>query len=160
MRSIECSTSAYSFGKLTLVLSTGKVGVLAEEEKDFASYSAASVASCKWVNSGRDNIDPLELEVYVRLACRYPPLSNVLTMNRQSNERDIYCHPVCSIGYGQHRYRTQLSDTSKKLAAVLTSSVDLTDPKREILYLEYIKGLENRSAEFIWQWWSTGHAPA
>ncbi|KAF8414934.1 hypothetical protein L210DRAFT_3589296 [Boletus edulis BED1] len=65
MRSIECSTSAYSLGKLTLVLSTGKFGVLAEEEKDFASYSAASVASCKWVDSGRDKIDPLELEVYV-----------------------------------------------------------------------------------------------
>ncbi|KAG6378201.1 hypothetical protein JVT61DRAFT_13899 [Boletus reticuloceps] len=63
-------------------------------------------------------------------------------------------------GKGIHFNATQRTDTNKKLAAVLTSSVSLTDPQRTTLYLDYLKGLENRSAEFIWQWWSTGHAPA
>ncbi|KAF8135735.1 hypothetical protein EV363DRAFT_1321462 [Boletus edulis] len=47
-------------------------------------------------------------------------------------------------GKGVHFNATQLSDSSKKLAAVL----------------DYIKGLENRSAQYIWQWWSTGVPPS
>ncbi|KAF8414932.1 hypothetical protein L210DRAFT_3537437 [Boletus edulis BED1] len=47
-------------------------------------------------------------------------------------------------GKGIHFNATQRTDTNKKLAAVL----------------DYLKGIENRSAEFIWQWWSTGIPPS
>ncbi|KAG6378199.1 hypothetical protein JVT61DRAFT_13894 [Boletus reticuloceps] len=63
-------------------------------------------------------------------------------------------------GKGVHFNATQLSDSSKKLAAVLASTVNLTEAQRTTLYLDYIKGLENRSAQYIWQWWSTGVPPS
>ena len=63
-------------------------------------------------------------------------------------------------GKGIHFNATQLTDTSKKLAAVITPTVSMTSAARTQLYMEYIKGLENRSAQFIWTWWSTGSAPA
>lgn len=63
-------------------------------------------------------------------------------------------------GKGIHFNATKLSDTSSKLAAVLTPTVSMTEAKRTELYLEYIKGIENRSAQFIWNWWKTGVANA
>jgi len=63
-------------------------------------------------------------------------------------------------GKGIHFNATQLSDTSKKLAAVLTSTISMTAAARTQLYMEYIRGMENRSAQFIWTWWSTGSAPS
>ena len=61
---------------------------------------------------------------------------------------------------GIHFNAVELSDSSKKLAAVLERSLSLKPGDRETLYLDYVKALQNRSAEFIWEWWSTGRAPA
>jgi len=61
---------------------------------------------------------------------------------------------------GIHFNATQLSDSSKKLAAVIEPSLKLTPAAREALYQDYIKALQNRSAQFIWEWWKTGKAPA
>ena len=62
-------------------------------------------------------------------------------------------------GKGIHFNATQRSDASKKLAAVITPTISMTPEARTQLYMEYMKGLENRSAQFIWTWWSTGSAP-
>ena len=62
-------------------------------------------------------------------------------------------------GKGIHFNAKYRKDTSNKLAAVITPTVGLTPGDREILYFQYLTGLENRSAGFIWTWWSTGSAP-
>ena len=61
-------------------------------------------------------------------------------------------------GKGVHFNAKYRKDTSSKLAAVITSTIGLKPNDREILYFQYLKGIENRSAEFIWAWWSTGKA--
>jgi len=139
-----------------------EVGVLAEEVRQYATYSAASVASCNWVNSGRDKIDPSKLQLYVSRMQVSPAFGKVVGVGLQGTSTVIpYVRlDMDNTGKGIHFNATQLTDTSKKLAAVLTPSVSLTDPQRTSLYLDYIKGIENRSAQFIWQWWSTGIPPS
>lgn len=51
---------------LTTPLTAGFEDVFAEEVKHFDSYSAASIAGCKFVNSGKQQVDPKTLKLYVR----------------------------------------------------------------------------------------------
>jgi len=139
-----------------------EVGVLAEEVRYFASYSAAAVASCNWVNSGAKDITPSELQLYVSRMQASPAYGKVVGVGLPGTST-VIPHirlDMDNTGKGIHFNATQYSDTSKKLAAVLTSTVGLTNSQRTALYLDYIKGIENRSAQYIWQWWSTGVPPS
>ena len=64
-----------------------------------------------------------------------------------------------NIGKGIHFNATRLADSSMKLAAVITPTAHFTEAKRKALYLDYIKGIQNRSAQFIWDWWREGEVP-
>jgi hypothetical protein len=59
-------------------------------------------------------------------------------------------------GKGVHFNAVQLDNSENKLAAVISPTVGMTETARTNLYLDYLKGIEDRSAEFIWHWWSTG----
>ena len=61
-------------------------------------------------------------------------------------------------GKGIHFNAKYRKDTSNKLAAVIANTVDMKPEKRDELYRDYVKALRNRSASFIWTWWSTGKA--
>ena len=46
-------------------MSEDEINTFSEVVKQYPSYSAASVASCAWVNSGKAKIDPAKLELYI-----------------------------------------------------------------------------------------------
>lgn len=71
------------------------------------------------------------------------------------------------LGKGIHFNATKASDKQhppgsgeQKLAACLTSTKGLKEGPLTELYLQYVKGIENRSAQTIWNWWSTGNIPS
>jgi hypothetical protein len=47
---------------------------------------------------------------------------------------------------------------AEKLAAFLKGTTKMPEKDMTSLYYEYLKALENRSAQFIWNWWKTGKA--
>ncbi|PFH47204.1 hypothetical protein AMATHDRAFT_6987 [Amanita thiersii Skay4041] len=124
-------------------------------------YSTASVASCNWVNGGRDKIDPAKLHLYVSRLSSSAAYGRVVGVGYKTTAGVIT--PIIRLdmdntGKGIHFNAVQLSNPSRKLAAVITPTVGKTPAERTQLYMEYIKGLENRSAQFIWNWWLTGVA--
>ena len=54
-------------------------------------------------------------------------------------------------GKGIHFNAKYRKDTSNKLAAVITPTVGLTPGDCEILYFEYLKGLENKITDTVWR---------
>jgi hypothetical protein len=62
-------------------------------------------------------------------------------------------------GKGIHFNAVNYSDSSQKLAACLCKTNTMTPAVRTHLYMEYIKGLRNRPATVIWEWWKAGVAP-
>ncbi|PFH47206.1 hypothetical protein AMATHDRAFT_68221 [Amanita thiersii Skay4041] len=139
------------------------IGVTSEQVQQYPSYSTASVASCNWVNGGRDKVDPSKLYNYISRLSASPAYGKVVGVGYKTAAGVIV--PLVRLdmdntGKGIHFNAVQLSDSSRKLAAVLTPTMSLSPAARTQLYMEYIKGLENRSAQFIWEWWSTGIAPS
>lgn len=61
-------------------------------------------------------------------------------------------------GKGIHFNAKNQSDQSMKFAGVIKSTVAMTPAQRKVRFEEYLKALENRSAQFIWDWWRTGIA--
>ena len=59
---------------------------------------------------------------------------------------------------GIHFNAKNQSDQSMKFAGVIKSTVAMTPAQRKVRFEEYLKALENRSAQFIWDWWRTGIA--
>ena len=62
-------------------------------------------------------------------------------------------------GKGIHFNAKNVSNVQDKLAAVLTKTVPMSEQDRETLFLDYLKALENLSADTIWDWWKTGKKP-
>lgn len=59
-------------------------------------------------------------------------------------------------GKGIHFNAKNQSDDSMKFAGVIKPTVALKPADRTLLFEQYLKALENRSAKFIWDWWRTG----
>ncbi|KAJ3505488.1 hypothetical protein NLJ89_g7388 [Agrocybe chaxingu] len=136
---------------------------LAETVENYNTYSDASVASCKFVDSGRDKIDKTKLVTYPSRLSASPAYNKVVGVGLKTAAGSIVPYvrlDMDNTGKGIHFNATKLSDSSAKLAAVLKPTVSMTEKERTQRYMEYIKGIENRSAQFIWEWWSTGKAPA
>ncbi|QRW23134.1 hypothetical protein RhiXN_08170 [Rhizoctonia solani] len=133
----------------------------AESTQKFASYAAASVASCKWVNQGKTKVVPKNLVLYTSRLKSSPAYDKVVGLGLKTNAGSVT--PLVRIdmdntGKGIHFNAVQLDNSQQKLAAVLTSTVGMTQAARTSLYLDYLKGIENRSPEFLWNWWNTGKA--
>ncbi|KAN0087648.1 hypothetical protein V8E55_006269 [Tylopilus felleus] len=138
-----------------------QVGILDEVTRNYASYAGASVASCNWVNEGKAKIDPKKLELYVSRLKKSAAYGKVVGLGIRPKPHSTvvpYIRLDIDEKKGIHFNAVELSDSSKKLAAVLERSLSLKPGDRETLYLDYIKALQNRSPEFIWAWWSTGKA--
>ncbi|KAH7322227.1 hypothetical protein B0J17DRAFT_248938 [Rhizoctonia solani] len=138
-----------------------KLVTRAETTQKFASYSAASVGAAKWVNQGKTKVVPKNLVLYYSRLPASPANGKVVGVGLKTNAGVVT--PLIRIdmdntGKGIHFNAVQLDNSQQKLAAVLTSTVGMTQAARTTLYLDYLKGIDNRSAEFIWNWWSTGKA--
>ena len=57
---------------------------------------------------------------------------------------------------GIHFNAVKLDDPHSKLAAIIKGTNHMPMAQRRNLYHDYLKGVANRSASFIWHWWSTG----
>ncbi|KAF8659273.1 hypothetical protein AX16_001848 [Volvariella volvacea WC 439] len=160
----------------------------AETVKVYPNYAAASVAACAWVNRGPKNVDPGQLHHYIGYV--YNPVSviertkakdgllggwvtagavllariglkthaGVITPLVRLDIDDV--PPKGRHGKGIHFNAVSLTNASDKLAAVLMGTPDMDVPARRNRYFDYLKALEHRSPRFIWEWWSTGRAPA
>ncbi|KAJ3505489.1 hypothetical protein NLJ89_g7389 [Agrocybe chaxingu] len=138
-----------------------EISPMAETVQTFASYSEASIAACKWVNSGKTKIDPAQLILYTNTLSASPAYGKIVGVGLKFTAEVDFCRlDMDNTGKGIHFNAKQRDDQSKKLAAVIQPTIALSEAQRTQLYMEYIKGLENRSAQFIWEWWSTGKAPA
>nr|C0HLG3.3 RecName: Full=Ribonuclease ageritin; AltName: Full=Ribotoxin; Flags: Precursor [Cyclocybe aegerita]QEE04510.1 ribotoxin [Cyclocybe aegerita] len=148
----------------TAVVPEGEgVAPMAETVQYYNSYSDASIASCAFVDSGKDKIDKTKLVTYTSRLAASPAYQKVVGVGLKTAAGSIVPYvrlDMDNTGKGIHFNATKLSDSSAKLAAVLKTTVSMTEAQRTQLYMEYIKGIENRSAQFIWDWWRTGKAPA
>ncbi|CAE6450233.1 unnamed protein product [Rhizoctonia solani] len=157
-----CLVSASPLGShLNSTLPEVHLATRAETTQKFASYAAASVGSCKWVNQGKAKVVPKNLVLYTSRLKSSPGYNKVVGLGLKTNAGSIT--PLVRIdmdntGKGIHFNAVQFDNSEQKLAAVLTSTVGLTQAARTSLYLDYLKGIENRSPEFLWNWWSTGKA--
>ncbi|QRV98456.1 hypothetical protein RhiJN_26475 [Ceratobasidium sp. AG-Ba] len=177
-----CLVSATAIPSQNLTIPEVHLVARAESTQQFASYAAASVASAKWVNQGKTKVVPKNLVLYTRQVTGLIPDSTTsenLIVYKYSRLKSSPAYgkvvgvglktaagsvtPLVRIdmdntGKGIHFNAVQLDNSQQKLAAVLTSTVNMTPAARTSLYLDYLKGVENRSAEFLWNWWSTGKA--
>ncbi|PCH42828.1 hypothetical protein WOLCODRAFT_164043 [Wolfiporia cocos MD-104 SS10] len=139
---------------------------LAETVKKYPSYADASKAACAWVEKGKVKVDPSKLEIYTSKVGPYKGcvvgknrLSSGVGLKRKSALEDIVRIDNDNTGKGIHFNAKNESDTSQKLAAVLQKTVSMSAKDRDVLYGQYLKALENLSADTIWDWWRTGHKP-
>ncbi|QRV84397.1 hypothetical protein RhiJN_12413 [Ceratobasidium sp. AG-Ba] len=154
-----CLVSATAIPSQNLTIPEVHLVARAESTQQFASYAAASVASAKWVNQGKTKVVPKNLVLYTSRLKSSPAYGKVVGVGLKTAAGSVT--PLVRIdmdntGKGIHFNAVQLDNSQQKLAAVLTSTVNMTPAARTSLYLDYLKGVENRSAEFLWNWWSTG----
>ncbi|KAG8698459.1 hypothetical protein FRC08_005907 [Ceratobasidium sp. 394] len=128
-----------------------------EQVREFNSCPDASRASCKFADSGPREVDVLDLKLYRQLV----PGSDgyiVVGVGLQSSSGDII--PLVLIEnddeHGIHFTGRLVHDPSECLVACLRHSSRLHPVVRHIIYLDFLRNLQNRSATFIWDWWSSG----
>ena len=49
-----------------------------------------------------------------------------------------------------------LSDTSKRFSASVKKTINTSEKKRQARFVKYVKLLESKDADYIWDWWLTG----
>ncbi|PCH42823.1 hypothetical protein WOLCODRAFT_152878 [Wolfiporia cocos MD-104 SS10] len=140
---------------------------LAETVDRYTSYADASKAACAWVQKGKVKVDLSKLRIYHSTVGPYK--TRVVGKNRLSSGvgllrnsgiiEDIIRIDNDDTGKGIHFNAKDQSDTSQKLAASLEKTVKMSPEDRTTLYVQYLKALENLSADTIWDWWRTGHKP-
>ncbi|EEB90587.1 hypothetical protein MPER_11184 [Moniliophthora perniciosa FA553] len=145
----------FGIGQLELSLKMSQ-----ETRREYPSYADASKDACKWVNGGKKKIVPDELVLYKgKLGSGNNKIVGIGLKTAAGVDVPYVRLDVDNTNNAIHFNAVQLSDSSK-LAAVLRPTIALDQPAREQLYAEYLKGIENRSAKFIWEWWSTGIPPS
>ncbi|KAL0574357.1 hypothetical protein V5O48_007599 [Marasmius crinis-equi] len=132
-----------------------------ETTHKFPSYEEAAKDACKWVNvEGKKNLNPSDLVLYEgRLGSGK---GHIVGVGLRTNagvitpyiRLDIESQGDKAIHFNAVRYYD-----GAKLAAVITPTIAMSPPDRENLYNDYLKGIENRSAQFLWEWWKTGVPP-
>ncbi|KAJ7432421.1 hypothetical protein B0H11DRAFT_1890261 [Mycena galericulata] len=142
-----------------------EVTAFAEQIIEYTSYDKASVNACIWVDNGRvtgkPEPNPKDLVLYPsKLGPNKGRIVGLGVKRPSGIIEDFVRIDTDDSGKGIHFNAKYRKNTSNKLAAVIKPTIDLTPARRNQLYSEYLKALENRSAEFIWTWWSTGKAPS
>jgi len=132
-----------------------------ETVRKLASYEDASKASCAWVNTGKEKVNPVHLVLYYSRLHKSPAFGKAVGIGLKT-KNDVVT-PLIRLdmdltGKGVHFNAVDLSDSSKKLAACLEKTIKLGPKELTQLYMEYIEAMNNRSAQFIWNWWKNGIA--
>ncbi|KAG8793869.1 hypothetical protein FRC12_001253 [Ceratobasidium sp. 428] len=130
----------------------------AEDIRQYASSPDASRASCKFVDSGPREVEILDLKLYRR---EIPGSEGyvVIGIGLQSPAGDITPLVIIENGgddLGIHFTGRLVHDPDQSLVACLRDSSRLHPLVRHIIYLDFLRNLQNRSATFIWDWWRSG----
>ncbi|KAB5587985.1 hypothetical protein CTheo_8573 [Ceratobasidium theobromae] len=130
--------------------------------EQYETCPAAARACCQFAESGLEQIDPYQLKLYRRqlpgsdgkdlvigvgMATQYGEIQPIITIENDttgSADRGIYF-----TGTIPH-------NESQSLVACLRKSAQLHPVYRHVIYLDYLRMLQNRSASFIWDWWKSG----
>ncbi|KAI3607150.1 hypothetical protein WG66_007989 [Moniliophthora roreri] len=130
-----------------------------EIRREYPSYADAAKAACNWVNGGKDKIDPSKLVLYEgKLGSGKGKIVGIGRMTEAKVVVPLVRLDVDDTNNAIHFNAVQFSDSSK-LAAVLRPTIKMDQPARKELYADYLKGIRERSAQFLWDWWRTGIAP-
>ncbi|PFH47208.1 hypothetical protein AMATHDRAFT_6990 [Amanita thiersii Skay4041] len=122
-----------------------------EQVKHLSSYAAAAAESSHFVNSGKMKVDPAKLELYVSRLKSSHAHGKVVGVVTPLIRLDMD-----NTGKGIHFNAVDLSDSSKKLAAVIQRTESMTPGARTELYMQYVSAIQNRGPKFLWHWWTTG----
>ncbi|KAF8346178.1 hypothetical protein F5887DRAFT_1073830 [Amanita rubescens] len=126
-----------------------------ENAKVYKTRQQASTASCLFVNSGKDQVNPSDLKLYkcpiggkvIGLATKDPKSGSdipIIWLEVSHAKKGVYFSAVC------------LSDTSKTFSASVEKTINTSEKKRRARFVKYIKLLEGKDADYIWDWWLTG----
>ncbi|KAG7092956.1 hypothetical protein E1B28_009258 [Marasmius oreades] len=131
-----------------------------EPRKEYPTYADAAKAACAWVNGGKKKIDTSKLVLYKgKLGSGSGKVVGVGLKTAAGVDVAYIRLDVDNTQNAIHFNAVQFDDGSK-FAAVLQPTIAMSQAARESLYVEYLKGLENRSAQFLWEWWRTGVPPS
>ncbi|KAF8749092.1 hypothetical protein RHS01_10356 [Rhizoctonia solani] len=124
----------------------------AESTQKFASYAAASVAAANGSTKERPRSFPRTWScIHSRLKSS-PGYNKVVGLGLKTNAGSVT--PLVRIdmdntGKGIHFNAVQLDNSQQKLAAVLTSTVGMTQAARTSLYLDYLKESKTGVLSFV-----------
>ncbi|KAG8755802.1 hypothetical protein FRC11_005770 [Ceratobasidium sp. 423] len=152
--------------------------------KDYESCPAAARACCRFVEERTSQIDPYGLSLYRRCENIFPGIKrSMLILIRFANVRRQIpgsdgkglvigvgvqtpsgeIRPIITIendlanetGRGIF-FTGTTADMSQSFVACLRRSAELHPVYRHMIYLDYLRMLQNRSASLIWNWWKSG----
>ncbi|PFH47207.1 hypothetical protein AMATHDRAFT_68223 [Amanita thiersii Skay4041] len=132
-----------------------------EKVIECSSYEEAAMEACKFVNGGSEKINPAKLDLYQGRLKASPGHGQIVGLGYKSAAGNVVPFirlDMDSTGKAVHFNAVQLSDSSKKLAAIIRDTVPKSVKSRERFYKERLKKLKIRSARGIWNWWSTGNS--
>ncbi|CAE6356110.1 unnamed protein product [Rhizoctonia solani] len=137
-------------------------GPTEEFVKQYESCPAAARACCQFVENGATQIDPYELKLYRRQIPGSDGKGLVIGVGVETPSGEI--RPITIIendlanetGRGIYFTGTIPIDMSQTFVACLSKSAQLHPVYRQMIYLDYLKMLQNRSASLIWNWWKSG----
>ncbi|QRV81525.1 hypothetical protein RhiJN_09540 [Ceratobasidium sp. AG-Ba] len=125
--------------------------------KEYSKCPEASRASCEFVDRGPLEVEAVDLMLYRR---QVPGNDDDLVVGvgvRSRSSGEIT--PLVLIEsdeYGIHFTGRLAHDPSQCFFACLRNSTQLHPVVRHIIYLDFLRNLQNRSATFIWDWWRSG----
>ncbi|CCO35350.1 hypothetical protein BN14_09467 [Rhizoctonia solani AG-1 IB] len=128
--------------------------------KEYETCPAAARACCRFVENGSTLIDPYGLKLYRRQIPGSDGKGLVIGVETPSGE----IRPIAIIendlsnetGRGIYFTGTIPADMSQSFVACLRKSAQLHPVYRHMIYLDYLRMLQNRSASLIWDWWKSG----
>ncbi|KAG8680626.1 hypothetical protein FRC09_018104 [Ceratobasidium sp. 395] len=149
----------------------------AEDVRQYASSPDASRASCKFADSGPREVEILDLKLYrrevpgsdgyvvigersfIQAGLSSGSLIPMVGVGLQSPSGEITPLVIIENGgddLGIHFTGRLVHDPDQSLVACLRDSSRLHPLVRHIIYLDFLRNLQNRSATFIWDWWRSG----
>ncbi|KAJ3479931.1 hypothetical protein NLI96_g8715 [Meripilus lineatus] len=131
---------------------------MVETVREFDSYAAASVAACAWVNSGKTKVNTGSLQLYIgKVKSGKGKVVGIGYRTKAGTLKDLVRLDIDE-HKGIHFNANKLDNDREKFAAVIRGTRNKPMAQKEELYLQYLKGINNRSPGFIWDWWRTGRA--
>ncbi|KAH7322228.1 hypothetical protein B0J17DRAFT_633440 [Rhizoctonia solani] len=138
------------------------LGPSEEFVKEYETCPAAARACCRFVEERTTQIDPYELKLYRRQIPGSDGKGLVIGVGVQTPSGEI--RPIAIIendlanetGRGIFFTGTIPSDVSQSFVGCLRKSAELHPVYRHMIYLDYLRMLQNRSASLIWNWWRSG----